>query len=163
MGTIVHLVLDKLQALRDRLGKPLIVRSAIAAPNTTALWVGGAPRSKHMDGTALDIAMSNHDLAAFEAATQAVGFLGFGFYPRSGFMHIDLGSARVSWLCRHRLRRARICCACAPDRREIWMVNRVLDNVIIIDPASFEIVADIEEGFGETPDIIAMSPDSSRA
>ena len=43
------------------------------------------------------------------------------------------------------------------------MVNRVLDNVIIIDPESFEIVADIEEGFGETPDIIAMSPDSSRA
>lgn len=50
-----------------------------------------------------------------------------------------------------------------PDGREIWMVNRVSDNVIIIDPESFEIVADIEEGFGETPDIIAMSPDSSRA
>ncbi|MCC5989129.1 MAG: hypothetical protein JJT95_15755 [Pararhodobacter sp.] len=50
-----------------------------------------------------------------------------------------------------------------PDGREIWMVNRVSDNVIIIDPESFEIVANIEEGFGETPDIIAMSPDSSRA
>ena len=29
-------------------------------------------------------------------AARAVGFLGFGTYPRSGFMHIDLGPAR-SW------------------------------------------------------------------
>ncbi len=46
-----------------------------------------------MDGTAFDIAMSNHDSVAFEAAARAVGFLGFGYYPRSGFMHIDLGPA----------------------------------------------------------------------
>uniref|UniRef100_UPI00356288D2 YcbK family protein n=1 Tax=Roseovarius sp. TaxID=1486281 RepID=UPI00356288D2 len=57
--------------------------------------VKGAPRSKHMDGTAFDIAMNNHDPAAFEAAAREVGFLGFGYYPRSGFMHIDLGPARV--------------------------------------------------------------------
>ena len=56
--------------------------------------VGGAPRSKHMDGTAFDIAMSNHDPVAFEAVAREVGFLGFGFYPRSGFIHIDLGPAR---------------------------------------------------------------------
>ncbi|MBC7165716.1 MAG: DUF882 domain-containing protein [Roseovarius sp.] len=85
--------LDKLQALRDRLGKPLIVRSAYRSPEHNRA-VGGAPRSKHMDGTAFDIAMSNHDPAAFEAAARAVGFLGFGFYPRSGFIHIDLGPAR---------------------------------------------------------------------
>ena len=39
--------------------------------------------------------MANHDPVAFEAAAREVGFLGFGFYPRSGFMHIDLGPARV--------------------------------------------------------------------
>jgi zinc D-Ala-D-Ala carboxypeptidase len=38
--------------------------------------------------------MSNHDPAAFEAAAREVGFLGFGFYPRSGFIHVDLGPAR---------------------------------------------------------------------
>ena len=86
--------LDKLQALRDRLGKPLIVRSAYRSPEHNRN-IGGAPRSKHMDGTAFDIAMANHDPVAFEAAARAVGFLGFGFYPRSGFMHIDLGPARV--------------------------------------------------------------------
>ncbi|UWL61647.1 D-Ala-D-Ala carboxypeptidase family metallohydrolase [Brucella pseudintermedia] len=85
--------LDKLQALRDRLGKPLIVRSAYRSPAHNRA-VGGAPRSKHMDGMAFDIAMANHDPVAFEAAARAVGFLGFGYYPRSGFMHIDLGPAR---------------------------------------------------------------------
>jgi hypothetical protein len=49
-----------------------------------------------MEGTAFDISMANHDPVAFEAAARAVGFLGFGYYPRSGFMHIDLGPAR-SW------------------------------------------------------------------
>jgi len=87
--------LDKLQALRDRLGKPLIVRSAYRSPEHNRA-VGGATRSKHMDGTAFDIAMSNHDPVAFEAAAREVGFLGFGTYPRSGFMHVDLGPAR-SW------------------------------------------------------------------
>lgn len=85
--------LDKLQALRDRLGKPLIVRSAYRSPEHNRA-VGGAPHSKHMDGTAFDIAMTNHNPVAFEAAARAVGFLGFGFYPRSGFIHIDLGPAR---------------------------------------------------------------------
>ena len=85
--------LDKLQALRDRLGKPLIVRSAYRSPAHNRA-VGGAPRSTHMDGTAFDIAMANHDPVAFEAAAREVGFLGFGFYPRSDFMHIDLGPAR---------------------------------------------------------------------
>ena len=43
--------LDKLQALRDRLGKPLIVRSAYRSPEHNRA-VGGATRSKHMDGAA---------------------------------------------------------------------------------------------------------------
>jgi len=86
--------LDKLQALRDRLGKPLILRSAYRSPVHNRA-VKGALQSKHMDGTAFDIAMANHDPVAFEAAAREVGFLGFGYYPRSGFMHIDLGPARV--------------------------------------------------------------------
>ena len=87
--------MDKLQALRDRLGKPLIIRSAYRSPEHNRA-VGGAPASKHMQGTAFDIAMANHDPMAFADAARAIGFLGFGTYPRSGFMHIDLGPAR-SW------------------------------------------------------------------
>ena len=92
---LVPEAMDKLQALRDRLGKPLIVRSGYRSPEHNRR-VGGAKASKHMDGTAFDIALANHDPVAFEAAARAVGFLGFGYYPRSGFMHIDLGPAR-SW------------------------------------------------------------------
>ncbi|MCE8547561.1 DUF882 domain-containing protein [Ruegeria pomeroyi] len=85
--------LDRLQALRDRLGKPLIVRSAYRSTEHNKA-VGGAKHSKHLEGAAFDIAMENHDPAVFEAAARAVGFLGFGFYPRSGFIHVDLGPAR---------------------------------------------------------------------
>src|SRR5690625_3338934 len=85
--------LDKLQALRDRLGKPLIVRSAYRSPAHNRA-VSGAPRSKHLDGTAFDIAMTNHDPAAFEAAAREVGVLGFGFSSRSGVIHVHPRPAR---------------------------------------------------------------------
>ena len=81
---INKLALDKLQALRDRLGKPLIVRSAYRSPEHNRA-VGGAAYSKHLDSAAFDIAMANHDPVAFESVARDVGFLGFGFYPRSGF------------------------------------------------------------------------------
>ncbi len=38
--------------------------------------------------------MSNHDPVVFEATAREVRFLGVGFYPRSGFIHVDLGPAR---------------------------------------------------------------------
>ena len=115
--------LDKLQALRDRLGKPLIVRSAYRSPAHNRA-VGGAPRSKHMDGTAFDIAMANHDPVAFEAAARAVGFLGFGYYPRSGFMHIDLGPAR-QWGERFPVRATAFAAETAPVR-EILADSRTM-------------------------------------
>jgi hypothetical protein len=49
-----------------------------------------------------------------------------------------------------------------PDGREVWMVNRVTSNGIVIDPKSLEIIADLKD-IGPTPDIIAMSPDSQFA
>jgi zinc D-Ala-D-Ala carboxypeptidase len=87
--------LDKLQALRDRLGKPLILTSAYRSPEHNKR-VGGAKNSRHMQGDAFDVMMTNHDPQSFEAAARAVGFTGFGYYPKSGFMHVDTGSAR-SW------------------------------------------------------------------
>ncbi|WYK06195.1 D-Ala-D-Ala carboxypeptidase family metallohydrolase [Cereibacter sphaeroides f. sp. denitrificans] len=82
--------MDKLQALRDRPGKPLIVRSAYRSPEHNRA-VGGAPASKHMQGTAFDIAMANHDPAAFEAAVRAAGFLGFAITPAPASYTSTLG------------------------------------------------------------------------
>ena len=115
--------LDKLQALRDRLGKPLIVRSAYRSPAHNRA-VGGASRSKHLDGTAFDIAMANHDPAAFEAAAREMGFLGFGFYARSGFIHIDLGPAR-QWGERFPVR-ATAFAAETPPAREVLADSRTM-------------------------------------
>ena len=49
-----------------------------------------------------------------------------------------------------------------PDGREIWMVNRVSSNGIVLDAKTFAIKADLKD-IGPTPDIIAMSPDSQFA
>jgi len=86
--------LDKLQSLRSALGKPLIVNSAYRSPEHNKR-VGGAKASKHLEGTAFDISMANHDPAAFIAAARKAGFKGIGTYPRSNFVHIDTGPART--------------------------------------------------------------------
>ena len=87
--------MSRLQALRDMLGKPLIITSAYRSPEHNRA-VGGAKASKHMEAIAFDVRMDNHDPHKFEQAARAVGFTGFGYYPKSGFMHIDTGPAR-SW------------------------------------------------------------------
>jgi zinc D-Ala-D-Ala carboxypeptidase len=92
--------MDRLQALRDRLGKPLIVTSGYRSPEHNKR-VGGARNSRHMQGDAFDISMGNHSPAEFERAARAVGFTGFGFYPGSNFIHIDIGSPR-EWGARFR-------------------------------------------------------------
>lgn len=90
---ITEAAMDKLQALRELVG-PMIVNSAYrsAAHNKA---VGGAKDSFHMKGEAFDVRMDNHDPAEFEAAARKVGFTGFGYYPKNGFMHIDIGPART--------------------------------------------------------------------
>lgn len=87
--------LDKLQALRELVGKPMIVLSAYRSPEHNKA-VGGAKHSQHLYAKAFDISMANHDPDVFETDARTVGFTGFGYYPKQGFMHIDTGPAR-SW------------------------------------------------------------------
>lgn len=88
--------MDKLQALRDRLARPLIITSAYRSPEHNRN-VGGARGSKHMEGIAFDVRMENHDPQQFIAAARAVGFTAIGTYPRSGFIHIDTRPGGASW------------------------------------------------------------------
>jgi hypothetical protein len=68
--------------------------------------------------------MANHDPVAFAVAAREVGFLGFGYYPRSGFMHIDLGPAR-SWGEKFPVR-ATAFAAETPPAREVLAESRTL-------------------------------------
>jgi hypothetical protein len=77
-----------------------------------------------MDGTAFDIAMANHDPVAFEAAAREVGFRGFGFYLRSGFIHVDLGPTR-QWGERFPIR-ATAFAEDAPPAREVLADSRTM-------------------------------------
>lgn len=85
--------MNKLQTLREAVGRPLLVTSAYRSPEHNAK-VGGAKNSLHMEARAFDIRMDNHDPAEFEAAAREAGFSGFGYYPKQGFMHIDTGASR---------------------------------------------------------------------
>jgi len=84
---------ERLERLRVKLGKPMLVTSAYRDPEHNRR-VGGAKGSYHLRGQAFDIRMDNHDPAEFEAAARHAGFTGFGFYPHLGFMHIDTGPVR---------------------------------------------------------------------
>ena len=86
--------MDKLQALRTMLGKPIILNSAFRSEAHNKK-VGGAPNSQHLKAKAFDCRMENWNPAVFEAAARKCGFTGFGYYPKQGFMHIDTGPARV--------------------------------------------------------------------
>lgn len=89
-----RVAISKLQELRDKLGIPLLVTSAYRSPEHNKR-VGGAKASYHMRGVAFDIRMENQDPVAFEMAAREVGFRGIGYYPKQGFMHIDLGPERT--------------------------------------------------------------------
>lgn len=94
-GTFVmnEVALDKLQAMRDIVGKPFNITSAYRSPEHNKK-VGGAPQSMHLQGRAFDISTQNHDKQElYDAAVQA-GFTGFGFYKT--FLHVDDGKPR-SW------------------------------------------------------------------
>lgn len=86
--------MDKLQDLRELIGKPMRVTSAYRSPAYNATLSGAAKNSQHLKAKAFDIPMAGHDPSQFEAAARAVGFTGFGFYEGSDFIHIDTGPKR---------------------------------------------------------------------
>ena len=79
--------IQRLDALRGMLRRPLVVVSAYRTPEHNRA-VKGAPRSYHLQGRAFDIKVPAR--AQLEFALQASDlFNGIILYPNHGFVHLD--------------------------------------------------------------------------
>lgn len=93
---VVPEALDKLQAVRTILGKPMPILSAYRSPGHN-LAVGGAPNSKHLEAVAFDIGTAKLSPEELIKIARFVGFNGIGRYPTRNFVHIDLRPAPAEW------------------------------------------------------------------
>jgi uncharacterized protein YcbK (DUF882 family) len=78
--------------------EPIRILSAYRSPATNA-WLasisrGVASNSQHMHGNAIDIRIPGRSPAQLRAAALALGMGGVGYYPSSGFVHVDTGPNR---------------------------------------------------------------------
>jgi uncharacterized protein YcbK (DUF882 family) len=74
------------------------VLSAYRSPTTNA-WLASVSRgvandSQHMNGNAIDIHMPGVPVFKIQQVARSFGMGGVGFYPRSGFVHLDTGPVR---------------------------------------------------------------------
>jgi uncharacterized protein YcbK (DUF882 family) len=91
-------VFDFLADILDAVGETrATILSAYRTPETNAMLArtmfGVAENSQHMYGRALDIALAAK-LPEAMAAARAIRRGGVGWYPHSGFIHIDTGPVR---------------------------------------------------------------------
>jgi len=91
-------VLDFLATLLEAIGeKEAIILSAYRTPATNAMLArthfGVADNSQHMYGRALDVTFHSNLPEAMRIA-RAMQRGGVGWYPQSGFIHIDTGPVR---------------------------------------------------------------------
>src|SRR6202035_5170025 len=99
--------LDFLAATMDAVGAPrATVLSAYRTPETNAMLArttfGVAENSQHMYGRALDIHLPSRLIDAMNQA-RAMERGGVGWYPHSGFIHLDSGPVRNWTLNQHGL------------------------------------------------------------
>jgi len=93
-------LLDVLWELQQRLGstKPYDVISGYRSPKTNAILAstssGVAKRSLHMEGMAIDIALPDKKLSVVRQTAMDMQRGGVGYYPKSGFVHVDVGKVR---------------------------------------------------------------------
>ena len=87
-------LLEKLQALRSALGRPVIINSGYRNPEHNKR-VGGSPTSLHMQGMAADIRVPGMSPQELAKAAREVGFRGIGNYTT--FLHVDIRQDKKEW------------------------------------------------------------------
>ncbi len=87
-------LLQKLQALRDKVGKPIVITSGYRTP-TYNKKIGGAPKSQHVEGKAADIWINGLSPKQVAKLAEEVGFRGIGTY--STFTHVDTRKTPARW------------------------------------------------------------------
>jgi uncharacterized protein YcbK (DUF882 family) len=94
-------LLDLLHELRSEVGanQPFHVISGYRSPASNALLRreghGVAPGSLHIQGRAVDIRIPDLGLDELRSAAVRIGRGGVGYYPASGFVHLDVGRPRT--------------------------------------------------------------------
>ena len=95
---LLDLLFDVRRLLRSR--APFEVISAYRSPETNRMLVeqgaGVAKTSLHMKGMAIDVALPDRDLSLLRKAGVVIRRGGVGYYPKPGFVHLDIGKVR-SW------------------------------------------------------------------
>lgn len=79
-------------------GGSIEVLSAYRSPTTNA-WLASVSRgvardSEHMNGNAMDVRFPGVPVFQVRQAAYSLNMGGVGFYPRSGFVHLDTGPVR---------------------------------------------------------------------
>lgn len=93
-------LLDILWELHQRLDskKPFEIISGYRSPQTNATLAaassGVAKKSLHMQGKAIDINLPDKKLKLVRETAMAMERGGVGYYPKSGFVHLDTGRVR---------------------------------------------------------------------
>jgi len=90
-------LLDKLEELRAAVGKPLVCFSWYRCPEHNKK-VGGAPKSQHMSGKAVDLSAAAIGVDNLAAAAEKVGFDGIGKYYKQNFVHVDVRGYKARWI-----------------------------------------------------------------
>jgi uncharacterized protein YcbK (DUF882 family) len=93
---LVELLSHLHERLRSR--EPFQVLSGYRCPATNAMLAeftdGVAQNSLHMQGMAIDIRVPDRSLVKVHRAALSLEAGGVGFYPRSDFVHVDVGRVR---------------------------------------------------------------------
>lgn len=93
-------LLDLLNSIKKRLGvtQPFHIISGYRSPETNALLrkidKGVASKSLHIKGKAIDIRLPDIELSALRKVTIGLRRGGVGYYPKSDFIHVDVGRLR---------------------------------------------------------------------